>query len=43
MDIYSDELGLSNYYVYRSERSSVTSIYTLGVGVLIGVRKNIQF
>lgn len=39
--IFDNELGLCNYNVFRCDRFSLTSICSLGGGVLIGVRKDI--
>ena len=41
-DIPSDELGLSDYSVFRFDRNQRTSVYSRGGGVLIAVRKSFQ-
>jgi len=39
--IFSSELGLINYKVFRCDRSSVTSVHNRGGGVLIAVRNDV--
>lgn len=40
--IFSNELGLFNYKVFRCDRSSVTSVHNRGGGVLIAVRNDVS-
>jgi len=40
--IFSSELGLINYNVFRCDRSSATSVHNRGDGVLIAVKNNVS-
>jgi len=41
-DIFSNELGLFNYKVFRCDRSNITSVHNRGGGVLIAVRNDVS-
>jgi hypothetical protein len=40
--IFSNELDLINYKVFRCDRSSVTSVYNRGGSVLVTVRNDVS-
>jgi len=40
--IFSSELGLINYNVFRCDRSSITSVHNRGGGVLIAVQNDVS-
>lgn len=39
---YDNELGLTNYIIYRCDRSSLTSTFCSGGGALIAIRKGLK-
>ncbi|KAF0705893.1 Uncharacterized protein FWK35_00025383, partial [Aphis craccivora] len=41
-NVMSSELGFHNYYIYRYDRTTQTSMLSRGGGVLIAVRNNLQ-
>lgn len=40
--IFSNELGLTNYNVFRCDRTSATSVHSRGGGVLIAVKNDVS-